>query len=110
MSASLVIFDGHLWRGHPPIEVFQEVKGNHDFLYKGFLGDDAPERQIQSWIGNQFRRQIQALEARASGAQLEWVFTKNDELAEMLLEAVEDFLADRGSSISVDVKFVPMKG
>ncbi|MCC3291492.1 hypothetical protein [Arthrobacter sp. zg-Y1110] len=27
-----IAFDGHTWRGDPPVEVFQEVKGHLDFL------------------------------------------------------------------------------
>ncbi|MFJ4026600.1 MULTISPECIES: hypothetical protein [unclassified Paenarthrobacter] len=48
-----IAFDGHLWRGRPPIQIFQEIKGNYDLVYRGlfegFHGKAAVQRAIVKW-------------------------------------------------------------
>ncbi|MFC8038889.1 hypothetical protein ACFUOZ_06000 [Paenarthrobacter sp. NPDC057355] len=114
-SVGKVEFDGHLWRGHPPVEVFQEVKGNYDLLFKGvydglYLRDQAVTTAINDWVQNTARRQIQVLEAKAPGAHLEWLFTQNKELALMMEKAVTRYLERNRVSVTVDVTFAPREG
>ncbi|MFE4194699.1 hypothetical protein ACFRJ9_02445 [Paenarthrobacter sp. NPDC056912] len=110
-----VDFDGHLWRGHPPTEVFQEVKGNYDLLFRGvydgrYLRNQAVPTAINDWVQDSVRRQIQALEARAPGAHLEWLFTHNEELAMLMEKAVTRYLERNRVSVTVDVRFAPREG
>ncbi|PRB36058.1 hypothetical protein, partial [Arthrobacter sp. MYb51] len=114
-SMGKVEFDGHLWRGHPPIEVFQEVKGNYDLLFRGvydgrYLRDQAVPIAIDDWVQSTARRQIQALESKAPGAHLEWIFTHNEELAKLMDKAVTRYLERNPGSVTVDVKFAPKEG
>ena len=96
----IVEFDGHLWRGRPPVEVFQEIKGNYSFLTKPFFQKiGATEKMIGKWIDNQLSKQVAAL---PSGARLEWIFTANEELAMQFRRAVRRF------GYPVDVKFIPL--
>jgi hypothetical protein len=113
-SVGKVEFDGHLWRGHPPTEVYQEIKGNYDLVLRGvfdnhYYRDKAPAMAIQKWVDETIRRQVQALEANAPGSRLEWTFTHNPELAEMMEDAVDMFLRrNMGTTIEIVVKYVPM--
>jgi|GEM_PF-4479766 len=96
-----VEFDGHLWRGHPPVEVFQEVKGNYSYLEKRFFKKiGATDAAIAKWTRGQMTRQLEALPA---GARLEWIFTTNEELAQRVRTAV------RRARFPIDVKFIPLK-
>jgi hypothetical protein len=94
-----VEYDGHLWRGHPPVEIFQEVKGNYSYLEKPFFEKiGATDKMIEQWIEKQLERQFEAL---PPDARLEWIFTTNEDLAIRFQSAVR--LAD----YPVDVKYVP---
>ena len=68
--------------------------------------------QLQSMTGSQStaRRQIQALESKAPGAHLEWIFTHNEELAKLMDKAVTRYLERNPGSVTVDVKFAPKEG
>ncbi|MFJ4168049.1 hypothetical protein ACIPY3_00920 [Paenarthrobacter sp. NPDC089714] len=58
----VVEYDGHLWRGRPPQEIFQEIKGNYGFLMKPFFQRiGATDKMIEKWIDNQLSRQFDAL-------------------------------------------------
>lgn len=97
------------------MEVFQEVKGNYDLVHRGvyksqYLRDKAVPKAIEDWVDHTISSQIKALEAKAPGSRLEWVFTQNEDLAKMLDKAVTKYLEDNPGSIVVDVKFIPMKG
>lgn len=92
-SPGRVEFDGHLWRGHPPTEVFQEVKGNYDLLYRGvydgrYLRDQAVPTAVEDWVEGTIVTQLQAIEAAAPGARLEWIFTHNEDLARLVEDAL----------------------
>lgn len=96
-----VEFDGHLWRGHPPVEVFQEVKGNYSYLEKPFFrGIGATDAAIAKWVRGQMKSQLEALPV---GARLEWIFTTNEELAQLVRTAV------RRARFPIDVKFNPLE-
>ncbi|BCW62164.1 restriction endonuclease fold toxin 5 domain-containing protein [Arthrobacter sp. StoSoilB22] len=114
-SVGKVEFDGHLWRGHPPAEVYQEIKGNYDLLFRGvydgrYLRSEAVPTAIREWVQDRVAKQIEALEAKAPGAHLEWIFTQNEDLAKIMDKAVTQYLARNHVSVTVDVKFAPMKG
>lgn len=97
-----VEFDGHLFRGDPPVEVFQEVKGNYDFTYKPFPPGMSIENKmkdlIKKWV-EQAQRQADVIDP--TGADHEWILTQNPELVEPLQDALND------RRISVDVRYVP---
>ncbi len=97
-----VDFDGHLYRGDPPAEVFQEVKGNYDYLYKPFPpGKTTAEKitnELNHWV-DQAARQQDAL--KGSGATREWVLTRNPELVPRL----EEMFLERG--IDANVVYLP---
>ncbi|VXC14464.1 hypothetical protein ARTHRO9V_210172 [Arthrobacter sp. 9V] len=96
-----VEFDGHLWRGHPPVEVFQEIKGNYSHLEKPFFrGIGATDAAIAKWTRGQMTSQLEALPA---GARLEWIFTTFEELAQIVRTAV------RRARFPIDMKFIPLK-
>jgi hypothetical protein len=97
-----VQFDGHQFRGDPPAEVFQEVKGNYDHIYKSFPPGvsvaDKTTALIDKWVA-QATRQDSAIQG--TGGRLEWILTRNPELVSTL----EDALIDAG--LDVDVRYVP---
>ncbi|MDO6146377.1 hypothetical protein, partial [Paenarthrobacter aurescens] len=94
-----VEFDGHLWRGHPPVEVFQEVKGNYTYLEKRFFQKiGATDKTISKWVDNQLKRQFEAL---PSDARLEWIFTRNEDLAIRFQRAAREL------DYPVEVKYLP---
>ena len=107
-------FDGHLWRGRPPIQIFQEIKGNYDLVYRGlfegFHGKEAIQKAIDKWADETLVKQIEALESRAPGSRLEWIFTHNRELSEMMEDAVARYMDDHPDcSVMVDVKYLPLE-
>lgn len=68
-----VKFDGHYWdKGPPPVEVFQEAKGEYAFFDKWGALDDT----LDTMVGDQLTRQVDALEAAAPEARLEWNFAE----------------------------------
>jgi hypothetical protein len=99
-----VDFDGHLFRGDPPVEVFQEIKGDYSFFIEKLKKPELLLSQIQKWVENQAARQLNALADLAPGAKLEWVFTRNEDIAELFRDAVED------QGLPIDVRFVPING
>ncbi|MFJ4169713.1 hypothetical protein ACIPY3_09395 [Paenarthrobacter sp. NPDC089714] len=108
-----IAFDGHLWRGRPPLEIFQEIKGNYDLIHKGifngqYLRNLAPQAALKYWVETA-RKQLAMLEAKAPGSQLEWVFTHNPEFAEMLDKALRKSMAKEKSTVSFVVKYVPLE-
>ncbi|MFK0005167.1 hypothetical protein [Paenarthrobacter sp. NPDC090522] len=108
-----IAFDGHLWRGRPPIQIFQEIKGNYDLIHKGifngqYLRNLAPQAALKYWVETA-RKQLAMLEAKAPGSQLEWVFTHNPEFAEMLDKALRKSMAKEKSTVSIVVKYVPLE-
>ncbi|MFK0009869.1 hypothetical protein ACIQTZ_22730, partial [Paenarthrobacter sp. NPDC090520] len=107
-----IAFDGHLWRGRPPIEIFQEIKGNYDLVYRGlfegFHGKNASKEAVDFWL-DKVHQQLEALEAKVPGSKLEWVFTHNRELAEMLDKAVRKSMEDSNYSVSIVIKYVPLQ-
>ncbi|MFJ4030262.1 hypothetical protein ACIPWF_23145, partial [Paenarthrobacter sp. NPDC089989] len=109
-----IAFDGHLWRGRPPIQIFQEIKGNYDLVYRGlfegFHGKAAVQKAINKWADQTLIKQIEALEGRAPGSRLEWIFTHNRELSEMMEDAVDAYLESHPDcTVSIDVKFIPLE-
>ncbi|MFK0009786.1 hypothetical protein ACIQTZ_22315, partial [Paenarthrobacter sp. NPDC090520] len=109
-----IAFDGHLWRGRPPIQIFQEIKGNYDLVYRGlfegFHGKAAIQKAINKWADQTLIKQIEALEGRAPGSRLEWIFTHNRELSEMMEDAVDAYLESHPDcTVSIDVKFIPLE-
>lgn len=71
-NGNTVAFDGHTWRGDPPLEHFTEVKGNYEWMKPEWL-----EREFNSWIEGEFARQARALEhAGTTGYVHEIVFTQ----------------------------------
>lgn len=99
-----VDFDGHLFRGDPPVEVFQEIKGDYSFFIEKLKKPELLMSQIQKWVENQATRQLNALADLAPGAKLEWVFTRNEDIAELFRDAVED------QGLPIDVRLVPING
>ena len=97
-----VDFDGHLFRGDPPVEVFQEIKGDYSFFVEKLKKPELLLSQIQKWVENQAARQLNALADLAPDAKLEWVFTRNEDIAELFRDAVED------QGLPIDVRFVPI--
>jgi hypothetical protein len=94
-----VEFDGHLWRGHPPVEVFQEVKGNYSYLEKRFFQKiGATDKTISKWIDNQLKKQFEAI---PPDARLEWIFTRNEDLALRFQRAAREL------DYPVEVKYLP---
>jgi len=98
VDAGTVDFDGHLHRGDPPVEVFQEVKGNYDFLHLGFR---PPEVEFEKWL-TQLERQYDAI--ASTGGRLEWILTQNPEL----VGPFRDVLREAGID-DVDVLYVPIE-
>ncbi|MFF2317387.1 hypothetical protein ACFVTE_14065 [Arthrobacter sp. NPDC058097] len=95
-----VDYDGHFWRGHPPIEIYQEIKGNYSYLDKPFFQRiRATDRTLGKWIDGQLDRQLEAL---PPGARLEWIFTRNEDLARRFQQIV------REEELPVDVKYIPL--
>ena len=92
-----VDFDGFLRRGDPPVEVYQEVKGDYSFIDKFKNPEPMWSKQLQKFV-DQAERQRTAI---GPDAELEWIFTRNPELVEL----VEDLFADQG--IDVTVRYVP---
>jgi hypothetical protein len=90
-----VEFDGFQKRGDPPVEVYQEVKGDYDFAHSKFTSVKA---QINSWVA-QATRQAEAIHGR--GAEHQWIFTRNPELAQQVAQRFED------AGLDVDVLYVP---
>lgn len=93
-----VDFDGFLRRGDPPVEVYQEVKGDYSFIDKFKNPESMWSKQLQKFV-DQAERQRTAI---GSGPELEWIFTRNPELVEL----VQDLFADQG--IDVTVRYVPL--
>ena len=92
-----VEFDGHLWRGQPPHEVFLEAKGGYEKImfepwYKGGL-----KGQMRDWLAAAQRQR----EAMPPGASLEWHFAEQ-RVADLMRDAVA------GAKLNVDVFFTPL--
>lgn len=90
-----VEFDSFKKAGHPPVEVFQEVKGDYDILHSKFKNVDD---QISKWV-EQGKRQAEAIHGR--GAEHQWIFTRNPELAQRVAQRFED------ADLDIDVLYVP---
>ncbi|RUR01593.1 toxin glutamine deamidase domain-containing protein [Labedella endophytica] len=101
-DSGVIEFDGHQFRGDPPAEVFQEVKGNYDHIYKPFppgsTVSDKTRTLIEKWV-RQAARQNTAVDS--AGGQLEWILTRNPELVSQL----EDAFIEAG--LDIDVRYVP---
>jgi hypothetical protein len=90
-----VEFDSFRKAGDPPVEVFQEVKGDYDILHSTFKNVNV---QIDKWV-EQATRQAEAIRGR--GAEHQWIFTRNPELAQQVAQRFED------AGLDVDVLYVP---
>ncbi|HZA03282.1 MAG TPA: hypothetical protein VE617_01860 [Propionibacteriaceae bacterium] len=95
-GATAVEFDGYYRHGHPPVEVYQEVKGDYSVIER-FQGEQGVQRQLDKWVRDAARQRT----AIDDGATLEWIFTRNEDLAIRL----QDLLDDAG--IDVNVRYVP---
>jgi hypothetical protein len=96
-SGRPVEFDGYYRHCHPPVEVYQEVKGNYNILYRPWMGPDAVTDQLDKWV-EAARRQREAID---DAAELEWIFTRNPEF----VDALQDMLDEAG--LNVTVRYVP---
>lgn len=97
-----VSFPGHLYRGDPPREVFQEVRGNHDWLYYARPAQHLEvetDNLLNQWV-DQAGRQREAIES--TGARHEWIVTHNPEL---IPELKKRFARAR---FPIEVLYVPM--
>lgn len=65
-----VEFDNFTHRGQPPVEIFQEFKGDYSFALKPYISE-ARRTEIIDGMVTQARGQLDAI---PSGARLEWYF------------------------------------
>ncbi|WP_136611572.1 Tox-REase-5 domain-containing protein [Sinomonas albida] len=94
-----VQFDGHVWRGRPPREIFLEAKDGY-----GIMVDPAKPRFFFTKHGQEFieqaRSQAEAVRRLCPEARIEWHFSNRD-----VADAVRDVFLD--SDISVEVYYTP---
>lgn len=93
-------FDGHVFRGSPPAEVFLEAKDGYSFIADGTLPDFISEDQIERFV-KQARAQAAAVADLGEGRRLiEWHFSNRD-VAEVVRRAF------RRAGIRVSVYHTP---
>lgn len=69
-----VEFDGHVYRGHPPLEVFLEAKDGYGYLANAKIPDVAKGDQIRHFL-DQARNQTAVLREHGISATVEWHFS-----------------------------------
>lgn len=77
-----VDFDNFTHRGHPPVEVFQEFKGDYSFALQPWMPANRPLEIVEGMV-SQASRQADAL---PPGAVLEWFF-ETPQMADLAREA-----------------------
>lgn len=86
-----VDFDNFTHRGHPPVEVYQEFKGDYSFMDKPWIADSR-RAEIFDGMVKQAERQARAV---PDGTLLEWYFLDPD-LASRVLDLFDESAALRG--------------
>ena len=73
---SQLSFDGHVWRGQPPEEIYLEAKDGYNFPIVNRPWPDAATRQLVEWE-DEAKRQLEAMEQAGvvNEARLEWHFS-----------------------------------
>jgi hypothetical protein len=86
-----VDFDGHVWRGQPPQEVFQEAKDGYPYVAdpESFIGQAALAQMDQEATG-----QLAALRQSSPNAKLEWYFSSQE---------AADFMNEHFENVGIDV-------
>jgi hypothetical protein len=86
-----VDFDGHVWRGQPPQEVFLEAKDGYGYVAdsKSFPGARALED-----FDDEASRQLDAIQQSSPNAKLEWHYSSQE---------AADFMNEHFESVGIDV-------
>ncbi|WP_422936502.1 Tox-REase-5 domain-containing protein [Sinomonas sp. P47F7] len=98
-SGRPVQFDGHVWRGRPPAEIFLEAKDGYGIMVDPVKPKFFFTNHVREFI-EQAQGQVNAVQRLRPDARIEWHFS-NREVADAVREAF--FEAD----ISIDVYFTP---
>jgi hypothetical protein len=98
-----VNFDGHTWRGQPPVEVYLEAKDGYQWILPP--GSSKISDSIFGRFTDQALRQWEAMKQNgAVDARLEWHFSDPD-----VAQAVRDAFSDNNAfrEINIAIYYTP---
>ena len=100
-----VQFDNFGIRGDPPVQVYQEYKGDYSWMTKPYMPGDTVEKTMAGWA-KEAQGQVAAVkDAGAPGAKLEWFLSTPDLEGEFVTA-----LQDAGVSLEdIDIYTVPLR-
>jgi hypothetical protein len=99
-----VEFDNFTHRGDPPVEVYQEYKGDYGFVFKGTF--KSPEAQALDWV-DQALAQKKAIESVAGPDAILETFISTPDMLPYFEEALKEARLTVGDDIHVYV--VPLR-
>jgi hypothetical protein len=98
-----VLFDGHTWRGQPPVEIYLEAKDGYGWAILD--GSQTLRDEFLARFIAQAARQLRAMEDNGvSDARLEWHFS-DPEVADIVRRAFA--AADELDGANIDVFYTP---
>ena len=94
-----VDFDGHVWRGQPPEEVFLDAKDGYTKLLIDQPWAEARSSQLDKFL-KEAQAQLGAIRGSGSEGRMEWHFSSEESA-----RIVQEFFAE--SNVNIHVHFTP---
>ena len=94
-KAATVDFDGHVWRGKPPQEVYIDAKDGYNFPIVNRPWEQAADIQLRKWK-EEATRQLDVLDQTGVNARVEWHFSDK-----AVAEVVEEYFKENHVNIIV---------